>query len=98
RVTGVPQCVLRHFDVVERDGACGRDLDLLVTLAGDENDMTGLGLVNCQSDGFLASRIVGGQHSEVAAGAGSLAHQRTFAAVAVAAASEHRDNSSRPST
>ena len=42
---------------------------------------------------IFAARIVGGQHDEIAAASGRLAHQRTLGAVAIAAATEHCDDS-----
>ena len=46
---------------------------------------------------IFAARIVGGEHDEIAAPPGGLAHQRTLGAVAVAAATEHSDDSPRTS-
>ena len=45
-------------------------------------------------EGILAARIVAGQDHEIAAVHRRLAHQRTLAAIAVAAAAEDRDDAS----
>ena len=45
---------------------------------------------------IFAARIVGSEHDEIAASPRRLAHQRTLGAIAIAAATEHRQHSRRP--
>src|SRR5271157_321842 len=47
-------------------------------------------------DRVLAARIVAGEHDEIAAATGSFAHERPLGAIAVATATEHGNDSTRP--
>ena len=53
------KAVLRHFDVIEGNRSGAGHLHLLVTLAGDEHDVAGLGFVDRQRDGFAPVRFQG---------------------------------------
>ena len=46
-----------NLQIVEGDDTLARLLVLLVPLAGDQDDVTGLGLVNSQLDGLVAVRL-----------------------------------------